>query len=52
MKTNSRLVLLDFKTKFVYVYEEKRVIQTYKIEGPLSVEDVEEVRTAPETTRA
>ena len=52
MKTNTRFAVLDFKTKKVYVYDERRLIVTYEITGPITPQDVEEARTTPETTRA
>jgi hypothetical protein len=52
MKTNTRFAVLDFKAKRVYIYEERRLIVTYQIDGPLTPEDIEEARTTPETTKA
>lgn len=54
MKTNSRFVLIDCKTKMLTVYEDKAPLQnaTYKMEGPVSPAEVEEVRVASYPTKA
>lgn len=54
MKTNSRFVLIDCKAKMLTVYDGKVPLQnaTYKIEGPVTSAEIEEVRVANYPTKA
>lgn len=47
MKTNNRLVLVSFKEKAAFVYEDKRMIAKYDfVPGhPLTKNDIEHIRT-------
>lgn len=46
MKTNSRLVLLDFEKKTATVYDDRVALATYEITGLIAEEDLESIRTS------
>jgi hypothetical protein len=52
MKTNTRFAVVDFNAKRVYIYDERRLVVTYQIEGPITPADIEAARTTPEPTKA
>jgi hypothetical protein len=47
VKTNNRLVLISFKEKAAFVYEDKRMIAHYEFvpEDPFTKDDIEYIRT-------